>query len=265
MLRASLTALGLALAASAAGAAPLDLSSWSAQTQTNVNQASNASWQLSGGGLAQTANSQASLFLSSGAPSTPLHITGQLRSSGADNDYLGFGFGIGGGDWLLIDWKQTAESVDFSGGQDNNHGAGAAQTGLAASLVIGNPSGAELWGHTNFGASSSRVGELARGATLGSTGYTAGQWYAFDILLGADSLKFSIDGVEQFSVNGSFADGSWGFYSFAQEGAEFRQLDATDPTPAKEQAPVATVPAPTSLLLSGAALLALGGLRRRRG
>lgn len=263
MIRASLTALGFALAASAACAAPLDLGSWSAHTQTNVNQAVPASWQVSGSSLAQTANSQASLFLSNGAPATTLHITGQLRSSGGDNDYLGFGFGIGGGDWLLIDWKQTQELVDFTGGQDNQHGAATAQAGLAASLVIGNPSGAELWGHTNFGNSSSRVSELARAASLGNTGYTAGQWYAFDILLAADSLKFSIDGVEQFTVNGSFADGSWGFYSFAQEGAEFRSLDATDPNASKQEAADGTVPTPTSLLLTGAALLALGGLRRR--
>jgi Thrombospondin C-terminal region len=247
------TLLALCGLASLASAAPLDLSAWSTHNFATLATHANGNWQVTGQGVRQTANGQPSLFLSAAAPSGALRISGQVRSTDADDDFIGWAFGFGGGDWLLIDWKQATQTHNFSGGTANNTPGSSAQRGLAASRVSGTPTGDEFWGHTNFNQDAGGgLTELARASTLGSSAYARNTWYSFEILLQADRVQMDVGGVRQFDIAGNFADGRWGFYNFSQPATEYRGLTA-----------VSAVPEPGALLLAASGLGVLVLARRR--
>lgn len=241
--------------ATAASAAPLGFSSGSVQNSASLSGHANGSWTVSADGtrVTQTTNGQPSLFLLPGT-SGAQRIQGQVRSTDADDDFFGFAFGVGGGDWLLVDWKQATQTVNFTGGAASATPAGTARRGLAASRVSGTPTGDEFWAHTNYTQDSGGgLSELARGATLGSSGWARNTWYSFDMMVLADSVTVAVDGVEQFRVAGNYADGQFGFYNFSQPATEFRGFSS-----------VSAVPEPSALLLAAGGLGVLGLLRRRR-
>lgn len=246
-------ATSLMLGSLSAGAAPIDLSSWKTHNFATLSGHPDSRWVQQGNSARHVGNGQPSLLLGA-TPRGPMQISAEVRTTDWDDDYFGFAFGVGGGDWLLIDWKQANQRHNFSGGSASRTPATTAQRGLAASLVSGTPTADEFWGHVDLRQDNGGgLRELARGATLGSQGYARDTWYRFEFLLLADSLSVKVNDVAQFRIDGQFTDGQFGFYNFSQPSTEFRQVSASN-----------LVPTPGALLLAatGLGLLALG--RRRR-
>jgi len=147
-----------------------------------------------------------------------------LRSDDTDDDFMGLALGIdegeleGNTDFLLLDWKQSTQA---------NFG-GTGEQGLALNLVSGSGvTDADLWRHDG------PVQELARAATLGSTGWSRSTSYTFDVDYGPQRLVVSVNGVVQFDVVpadvglATFPAGKVGLYSFSQPDASFTWISPT--------------------------------------
>jgi len=268
----TMTMRGLVVALLAAGttlAAPVDLSRWTAESYPAIVGFGAGVWTVSPGGDAviQSVNGQPTLFYSD-FNAQGLDVQGGLTVvSGADNDYVGFALGFRPGDtansaanFLLVDWKQQTQAHDF--GSPSATPGSTASAGLAVSRVTGVPTADEFWGHTNFASHpAGGVTELARGLTLGNTGWEEGVEYDFRFLTDADTLQVYVNGALELEVSGSFSDGRFAFYNFSQSGAAYRDFTTTPIT----DGVVAVIPAPAAL---PAALLGVVGVllgRRRRG
>ncbi|BCG63909.1 MAG: hypothetical protein methR_P1656 [Methyloprofundus sp.] len=213
-------------------AAPVDLSTWSQNGTGN--------WTLSGGNqsVLQTTNTSTPAVFFNNSNSQGISLSGQISVNDSDDDFIGFVLGYNDGDstntnadYLLIDWKQTAQSA-FSA---------TAPAGLAISAISGTFSTTEFWGHTGA------VNELQRANNLGNTGWNNNQIYDFDILFTATNVQVSVDGVLELDINGTFSDGSFGFYNFSQPNVLYSSIEAD----------VVNTPAPGVFLLLLAGLSAM--------
>ncbi|MBI5757591.1 MAG: autotransporter-associated beta strand repeat-containing protein, partial [Planctomycetales bacterium] len=155
-------------------------------------------WVVGGGGTSvqETRRSVPSVYLSPAGTSTQTlrgSVTVGAAAGEVGGDFWGFVLGFdaddftdAGADYLLVDWKQTPQSV--SGVLAND--------GLALSRVSGAPANnLELWGHT-----SPKVTELARGATLGNVGWVTGQTYDVIIDYTPTRVIVVVDGVQQLDM-----------------------------------------------------------------
>jgi len=240
--------MGGLLGGTAAQATSVSMTGWSAETWNGGA----SYWSLTPDGTSTlyTANSNPSV-LTGGGSILNSKISFQLTVTnryGGDDDFFGFvlGYdaggitGASGGEYLLIDWKRETQVA----------GPVTAERGLGLSRVVGPVSSLyDLWGHQNS------VSELARGTTLGSTGWIYPRSYAFDVLYSSNRVVVSVDGVVQFDLTGNFSDGTFGFYNNSQAGIRYDDLDI-EPLPA--------VPLPASLPLLAVAIGGLGLIRRRR-
>jgi hypothetical protein len=227
-------------------AGPVDLSTWTAQNYTP----NAGNWVVQPGNttVLQTINGNPTVFLSNQS-ALGTEIQGKIRvTTAGDDDFIGFVLGFSPGDfanaaadYLLIDWKQGNQS--------------GADAGLAVSRVSGIVPNADpgFWAHTNG------VTELARGATLGSTGWTDNVEYSFSFVFTPTNLQVSVNGIQQINLNGIFSDGNLGFYNYSQSSVLYSGFtqDVVIPTPNG-------VPdGGTSAGLFGVTLCTLGMLRRR--
>ena len=198
-------------------AALVNLSNWGAE-----NWSANAgNWDVQPGNtqVRQTKNGNPTVFLSDQS-AVGTNIQGKIKvGANSDNDFVGFVLGFDSGDFadpsadfLLIDWKQGNQS--------------GADMGLAVSRVTGVVPTADpgFWEHT------SGVSELARGATLGSTGWVDNVEYTFDFSFSATNLQVSVDGVPQININGNFSGGNFGFYNYSQSDVRYSGF-TQDPLP----------------------------------
>jgi hypothetical protein len=224
-------------------AAPVDLSFWSANGPGN--------WTLQPGNnaVSQSLNRAPSVF-HNGKNSQGLQLSGEITvQTTGDDDYIGFVLGYNEGDtnnsasdYLLIDWKQSDQGGFFGG---------TALSGLAVSRVtdvLGESSGA--WLHD----SSDGVQELQRGTNLGSTGWLDNTTYEFDIVFGSSLVEVFVNDVKELSIEGSFNDGSFGFYNYSQSNVLYSAIDETITPP---------VPVPAAVWLFGSGLIGLVGIRRK--
>ena len=106
-------ALPLAFATLGAGAAPIDLSSWSALTLNYPGGQGAGNWVLAPGNTSveQVINADPSFFLNN-VNQTKYSIDGswQVRNGTGDDDYMGFVFGYqNSGDFYSFDWKQGTQ------------------------------------------------------------------------------------------------------------------------------------------------------------
>lgn len=217
----------------AASAGIVDLSTWQSEGQGN--------WQVQPGNdtVFQSINGQPTVFYKDGSSARDTSISGEITvKTTSDDDYIGFVLGYQSGelastssDFWLIDWKQQ------------NQGAGSA--GLALSHIV-NGSTADYWGHTNG------LTEIARGSTLGSSGWADFTSYTFDIVHTASLIEVKVNGNVELSVSNTdagvseFTDGAYGFYNYSQSSVEYSGVEANIvPTP--------SVPEPSTL-----AIFALG-------
>jgi hypothetical protein len=266
-----LPALALAAAAAVpapAIAGPVDLSLWTAESYPAVAGFGAGVWTVQGGGVTvnQSVNGQPTIYYSDfNAFGTEMVGRITVGPNAGDDDYIGFVLGFGPGDttnaladYLLMDWKQVDQFFDF--GNPSTTPGGTAERGLAVSRVTGVPTADEFWAHTDFGAhAGGTVTELARGATLGDTGWAHGQEYEFKFTFTPTLLEVWVDDVLQMSVAGSFSDGRIGFYNFSQADVTYSGFTVDD-------VPFDPVPEPGSMILfgTGAAALAARARRRRR-
>lgn len=257
------------LHAAPAAAAPVNLSGWTAMSYPAVSGFGAGVWTVSGGGsvVDQSVNGQPTLYVSD-FNAWGTRVRGVIRSGAGDDDFIGFALGIGAGDvgnaaanYLLIDWKAGTQFFDF--GAPSASGGGTAQAGLAVSRVRGIPDADEFWQHANLAgtAAGSGLTELARAATLGNTGWVAGVDYEFEFDFGPENLVVKVNNVEQFNLQGNFANGRLAFYNFSQAGVRYSAFEVEDGT---FQPPDGRVPAPSTAVLLLAAAVGLGLRGRRR-
>ena len=214
-------------------AAPVNLNAWTAESYPAVSGFGAGNWTVAGDGLSvfQSVNGQPTLFVSD-FDAFNSTLEGVIRVSGGDDDLIGFALGYEPGDvsnpsadYLLIDWKAISQSFDF-GAPSCTPGSNC-PTGLAISRVTGIPTADEFWGHTNFDAPACSdlnhgLAELARGATLGATGWAAGVDYRIRFDFIPTRVRVFVDDVLQADIAGSFSNGRFAFYNFSQAEVIYR-------------------------------------------
>ncbi|HEU4430553.1 MAG TPA: PEP-CTERM sorting domain-containing protein [Myxococcota bacterium] len=243
-----------------AQAAPVDLNDWSAESYPAVAGFGAGVWTpaVDGSSVHQSVNGQPTLYVSDfTAFGTDVRGSIQVNSNN-DDDYIGFAIGYQPGDasnasadYLLVDWKQTQQTFDF--GDPSTTPGSTAFEGLAVSRVSGIPTADEFWGHVNFDADASGLQELARGVTLGGTGWDELTTYEFRFVFLPNSLMVFVDDQLELSIDGSFSNGSLAFYNFSQADVTYSAF-TIDP-----------VPEPSSRALMLVAAAALGVLAHERG
>lgn len=262
LLAASLVA---ASAVPAVWAAPIDFGTWSAESYPAVSGFNPGVWTVAAGGgsVTQSVNGQPTIYYSD-FNAFGTQVEGTIRvNSNNDDDFIGFVLGFDPGDststsadYLLVDWKRNSQNYDF--GPPSSSGVGNAPAGLAVSRVFGTPDADEFWQHANLAgtAATSGLDEIARADTLGATGWNVATDYTFTFDFGPGNLDVYVNGVLQFALTGSFANGRMGFYNFSQADVTYAAFDVQPGT--------FGVPEPRVVLLLGLGLAALGWQRRPR-
>ncbi len=241
--------LGIAMLAAAPASAvttPVDLSGWTAEGSGSWTRAPDNN------SVTQSVNTAGGTVFYGPDLAQGTRLSGTIRvNTTSDDDFIGFVLGFKAGDitatttnFILVDWKQTAQ---VNGGCNG-------PAGLAISRVsAGLSSNSASWCHLP----SAGVTELARASTLGSTGWADNTTYAFDIDFQPNSIKVNVNGVEQFNISGSFANGAFGFYNYSQPNVTYAGLTETVLPPAVPE------PASWAMLIAGFGLVGAAARRRR--
>jgi hypothetical protein len=217
---------------------PINLTPWTAESYAAVSSFPAGVWSVAPGGLTvvQSQNGQPTVFHSD-FNLYNLRIEGQVSVSASDDDFIGFALGYQPGDvgnpnadYLLLDWKRATQNFNF--GAPSCTPGSASLEGLAISRVQGVPTADELWGHVDLNTApcstpNDRVTELQRGATLGSTGWQAGQVYTFAIDYTPNRVVVHVNGVQQIDLTGTFGNGRVAFYNFSQAGVTYSAFTST--------------------------------------
>ncbi|MCB9619268.1 MAG: DUF4215 domain-containing protein [Sandaracinus sp.] len=189
---------------------PLDFRALSIESYPGAN----ATWTLGSDGRSgiQTSNTAHGTLGLFNADAFATTYTVDIRvATTNDDDFIGFVLGFNPGDttnamadYLLVDWKQLNQNI----------GGGTARIGLALSRVRGIPTANNLWLHDGA------VTEVARAATLGTTGWADNTTYRFEITHTPSLLVVRVNGVEQFrqaAPAGGWPAGEIGFYGLSQD------------------------------------------------
>ena len=249
-----------------AASTPVNLGTWSAESYAAVDDFPSGVWTVApgGGSVTQSQNGQPTFFYSDFS-TFGTSITGKIKVTGSDDDYIGFALGFlpnsstnAAADYLLVDWKKGTQNFDFSSPSSST--GGVAYEGLAVSRVTGIPDADEFWQHANLLGTGSGSGleELARGSSLGSTGWALNTEYAFTFDFGPNDLEVWVNGVKEIDITGSFANGPLAFYNFSQAGVIYSAFEIdTGPFPNP-------IPEPEIYAMLGVGLGLMGWVGRRR-
>lgn len=256
--------LAWALSAIPAQALVVNLNTWTAESYPAVSGFGAGVWTVSGPGdsVLQSVNGQPTIFYSD-FQAQGTTVSGKIRpGADGDDDFVGFVLGYNPGDvsnaaanYLLIDWKQGTQNFNF--GAPSSSPGGDAVRGLAVSRVTGIPDADEFWQHLNLSGTpaGSGLAELARGNTLGSTGWVDNTEYTFKFEFGPSNLRVYVDNALEIDLAGTFGNGRMGFYNFSQSSVTYSAFEV-------DQGPFPTPDRASSLLLIAAGVLGAAGLRR---
>lgn len=236
-------------------AVPVDLSDWEVD--------GGGSWSLQSNpepndSVHQSRNSPPTVFFNNrNSQGTALAGSIEVQTT-SDDDFIGFVLGYQDEDlfsdtanYILVDWKQGSQS-GWDAGMAISRVTGAIDT-------CGTCTSSDAWQHTG------NVELIERAATLGSTGWADNTSYLFDIVFTESNIQVLVDDELQFDINGTFQNGSFGFYNFSQPNvlyAGITEEDAPDPGPGNGTDP-SPVPAPASFGLMVLGLLGLVAIRRQ--
>ena len=233
----------------------IDLSGWTIDGSGN--------WVLPGApnnSVLQTLNSRPTVFFNN-ANSQGLSLSGSIKvETTSDDDFVGFVLGYDDNDlfgsnattdFILIDWKQGTQ-----GGWDAGMSISRVTGSIDASGVDTN---ADAWDHVG------NVSFIERAATLGHTGWSDHTEYLFEISFTASNIRVEVDGVEQFNINGTFEDGSFGFYNFSQPNVRYAGIeeDVLPPQCGDPGQPPCPISEPLSLGIFALGIAGLAVLRRK--
>lgn len=214
---------------------PVDLNTWIAESYPAVAGFPVGLWTVSEDGytVLQSNNGQPTLFYSNfDVFNTEVEGSIEVTLGQWDDDFIGFALGFQPWDsenpdanYLLVDWKKGTQWYNF--GAPSCTPGSWAPAGLAVSRVFGIPTADEFWGHVDFPAEvscpddSGGLEELARGTTLGNTGWVDGQEYVFRFEYSATSLKVYVNDILEIDITGDFNNGRLAFYNFSQEAVTY--------------------------------------------
>jgi hypothetical protein len=209
---------------------PVDFSTWIVHDQpySGVGMSDPGNWVVDPTGLSvqQLVNGRPTFFASPD-PVDGYRITATFQTPATDNDLFGvaLGFTPTASEYLLIDWRQSFQDIDWGEGTGPVDGT----EGLTVSRVTGVPTLNEFWAHTNSPANpAGGLVELARGADLGATGWVDDTSYDFVIEYTTSSLDVWVDGAHEISITGDFPSGPLALYNFSQPGMTMNGL-TTEP------------------------------------
>lgn len=219
------TATVVLLPLTALAAAPEDLSSWTGESYPGTTDPTTqpGNWVLGADGLTVTQSANgAPTFFATTHPADDHRITIEFDTpTTGDNDFFGFALGFDpgdtsntGADFLLVDWRQTQQAIQWF---DSPMVGGA--KGLAVTRITGIPLWGEVWSHDDL-AGGATVSELARATTLGDTGWDEEVTYHFLVEYETDRIRVWVNGVLEFDLDGDFPAGGFALYNFSQIGVE---------------------------------------------
>ena len=203
-----------------AEAQPVDLSTWTVESGPALESEpfDEPAWQLApdAATVIQLENTNPTFFYSD-VPVASARVEARLRVRSRlpqDDDFIGLAIGFDPGelraadaDYLLLDWKKS----------DQLRPDGLAAGGLALSRVRGIASVQELFLHIDNPANPhGSVVELARGATLGNTGWEADRDYRIELEILPGELRIFVDGNLELEVAGIFDTGRLACYNNSQ-------------------------------------------------
>jgi PKD domain len=241
-----------------AGAASVavDLNTWTYYDQPHTgNPVPSSAWLVDDTGTVvdQTVNGLPTFFIAPG-DITGHRFSATLQSSSTDGDYFGIALGFSTGtsaDFLLIDWRGADEETDWGDGIGPVTGL----AGLAVSRVTGAATLGELWGHVDSAANpNGGVTELARGAALGTVGWSTGTPNQFVLDYTSDSLKVWVNGTQEISLAGVFPSGPVALYDFSEPGLSVSDVSIdplNEPPEILQAATDVTVPEGAPATMSG--------------
>jgi hypothetical protein len=231
---ATLALASLATSPAAAEPAAADLTTWEAASYPGDGSpfADPGAWNVAPDGLSvtQTVNGAPTFF--AGGSSVGQRLTVTFTTPAGDNDFLGVALGFDpleiadpDADYLLIDWKQSDQQIDWLGGG----GPVVGREGLAVSRVTGIPNLDEMWGHVDQVENpDGGLQELARGATLGTVGWSDTTAHAMTIEYTATELRVWVDDGLEIDLAGDFPAGPFALYDFSQPGVQFSAITFED-------------------------------------
>ena len=120
----------------------------------------------------------------------------------------------------------------------------------------GTDTSGDAWTHTG------NVSVIQRAATLGDTGWADNTEYSFDIDFTSSNIKVFIDGVEEFDIDGTFENGSFGFYNFSQPNVRYAGIIQENlPEPPSQPT---SIPEPSTLGFLALTTLGAATLQRKK-
>lgn len=241
-----------------ANAAPIDLSSWSAESFSYSNGSSSSDWVLEQGNTAviQTKNANPSFYMNNiNQTSYSMKGSWQVLTS-SDDDFMGFVFGYqNSSNFYLFDWKQSYQRIGHAIGTE----------GMTVKKYTGSTGNGnadldqyEMWHNT------SDYGDMTvLASNHGSDkGWEDGILYDFELDFNKKPGEIHIavlKGAETLwdvTINDStFSGGEFGFYNFSQSKVRYAGFEQEGGIP---------VPEPASILLMALSMLGLGIARRKQ-